>query len=185
MPILTIALWSGFFFYAKSSRKIKNIQKNCLKLKPDDYKSDYEALIKKKGSSSMEIKRLRVLATECFKTMNSIDPSYLKNIFTSKPNAKVRPSNIEVRYHKTATGVWHKTTSYGDKILTALGLKICNHHQSSIKSETSLIRFEEDINTWFGPKCKYSICRMIDFIYYCLFFMYLLHTFYTMLNLIV
>ena len=105
MSILTIALWFGFFFHTKSSRKIENIQKNCLKLKPDDYKSDYEALIKKKGSSSMEIKRLRVLATECFKTMNSIDPSYLKNIFTSKPNAKVRPSNIEVRYHKTATRV--------------------------------------------------------------------------------
>ena len=65
-------------FHAKSFRKIENIQKSCLNLKLDDYKSDYEALIKKKGNSSMEIKRLRVLAIECFKTMNSIDPSYLK-----------------------------------------------------------------------------------------------------------
>ena len=32
--------------------------------------------------------------------------------------------------------------------------KIWNHQPSNIQSETSLIKFQEYINTWFGLKCK-------------------------------
>ena len=64
----------------------------------------------------MEIKRLRNLATEIFKTINNINPSYIKNIFTPKTNAKIRPHDITVRHQNTAT--------YGDKSLTGLGPKI-------------------------------------------------------------
>ena len=64
----------------------------------------------------MEIKRLRTLAAEIFKTINNINPSYT-NIFTPKTNAKIRPHGIIVRHHNTAT--------YCDKslsqTLTALG----------------------------------------------------------------
>ena len=64
----------------------------------------------------MEIKRLQTLATEIFKTINRINPSHMKNIFTPKPNAKIRPHDIIVRRHNTAI--------YGDKSFTALGPKI-------------------------------------------------------------
>ena len=57
-----------------------------------------------------------VLVTEIFKTINNINPSYMKNMLTSKANAKVRPIDIEVRYYKT--------TSYGDKSLNILGPEI-------------------------------------------------------------
>ena len=64
----------------------------------------------------MEIQRLRTLATEIFKTINNINPSYMKDIFTPKTNTKIRPHDIIVRHHNTAT--------YSDKCLTALGHKI-------------------------------------------------------------
>ena len=63
----------------------------------------------------MEIKRLRTSATETFKTLNNINLSYMKNIFTSKTNVKIRPHDIIVKDHNTAT--------YSDKSLTALGPK--------------------------------------------------------------
>ena len=63
----------------------------------------------------MEITRLGPLATEIFKTRENINPSNMKNIFTLKTNAKIRPHGIIVRYPNTAT--------YGDKSLTALGPK--------------------------------------------------------------
>ena len=85
MSVLTTA----FFNWWESSWKIENIQKRCLRLKLDDYESDYEALIKKKGSSIMQIKRLRVLVTKIFQTLNDINPSYMKNIFVSEANAQV------------------------------------------------------------------------------------------------
>ena len=66
-----------------------------------------QALINKKGTSTIEIKRLQVSVTEIFKTRNEIDPSYMQNILIAKPNNKFCPNDIEVRYHKT--------TSYNDE----------------------------------------------------------------------
>ena len=77
----------------------------------------------------MEIKRLRTLATEIFKTINSINPSYMKNIFTPKTNAKIQPHDVIVRHHNTAT--------YGSKSLIAPGPKIWNKLPTNIKSLTS------------------------------------------------
>ena len=51
----------------------------------------------------MEIKRLQTLATEIYKTKNNINPSLMKNILTRKTNANIRPHDIILRYHNTAT----------------------------------------------------------------------------------
>ena len=100
----------------------------------DGNSNDYEALIKKDATFTMKIERLlRVLATEILKTINYINPSYMKNIFISKANAKVHQNDIEVRYHKAI--------SYGDESLNTLGPKKWNHHPSNIQFETFLIKF--------------------------------------------
>ena len=78
----------------------------------NDNISDYNTLLDKSGKPSMEIKRLRILATEIFKTINNLNPIFMKNIFTPKVNAKVRPNDIIVKTRNSAT--------YGDKSLTAL-----------------------------------------------------------------
>ena len=77
----------------------------------------------------MEIKRLRNLATEIFKTFTNLNPSFMKNILTSKENAIVHPNNILVKSHNSAT--------YGNKSLMTLGPKIWNALPQKIKSETS------------------------------------------------
>ena len=41
----------------------------------DDFKGYYESLIREKGTTTMGIKKLRVLAIEIFKIMNNIDQS--------------------------------------------------------------------------------------------------------------
>ena len=53
----------------------------------------YETLLKISGTSTMQIKRIKQLAIEIFKTVNNLNPDFMKNIFTttSKQNARVRP----------------------------------------------------------------------------------------------
>ena len=101
----------------------------------------------------MEIKRLRTLVTEIFKTINNTIPSCMKNIFTPKTNAKIRPHDIIPRHHNTAT--------YGDKKLTALGPKIWSKLPTNIKSLTSITKFKGFIRTWFVPSCKCNVCKMV------------------------
>ena len=76
----------------------------------------------------MEITRLRVLAIEAFKTVNNLNPNYIKDRFTPKLHPKLRPNDILVK---------HNTITSGTKSLNALGPKICNQLPEDIKLETS------------------------------------------------
>ena len=103
--------------------------------------------------TSMEIKTLRNLARVVFKTVNNLNPSFMKNIFTSKENARVRPNDIVVKSHNSPT--------YGDKSLMILGAKIWNALPEKIKCQTSYKKFQEYIDLWFGPKCRCNICKSL------------------------
>ena len=101
----------------------------------------------------MEIMRLRVLAIEIFKTVNNLNPNYMKDIYTPKQHLKVRTNDILVKHHNTIT--------YSTKSLKTLGPKICNELPGDIKSETFYTTFKEYIDTWFGPKCRCNVCMNI------------------------
>ena len=141
------------FSSCKALRKIENIHKRCLRMIHNDYDSDYETLLKISGTSTMQIKRIKQLAIEIFKTVNNLNPDFMKNIFTSKQNARVRPHDLLVRSHNTAT--------YGDKSLKIVGPKIWNALPTEIKRETSLSKFKEYVKLWSGPSCKCNFCKSI------------------------
>ena len=84
----------------------------------NDNESNYETLLEKSSKPTMIIKRMRNLAIEIFKTINNFNPPFLKEIFQIKVNPRVRPNDIIVKAHNTAT--------YGDKSLTVLSPKIWN-----------------------------------------------------------
>ena len=91
--ILTI----GHFSTKKSTNKIeKKIQEHCLKLLSlalslyiyvyDEIYEIYDDLLIKSSQPSVEIKRLRTLATEIFKTLNDANPNFMKEIFYLSPH---------------------------------------------------------------------------------------------------
>ena len=47
----------------------------------NDYESDYETFLRSNNKPIMEIRRLKTLAVEIFKTLNEINLPYMKNIF--------------------------------------------------------------------------------------------------------
>ena len=69
----------------------------------NDYHSDYEKLLKISGTSTMQVKRIKQLAIEIFKTVNNLNPDFMKNMFTSKQNAQIRPHDLLVRNHRIVT----------------------------------------------------------------------------------
>ena len=108
----------------------------------DDYDSDYDVLLRKSAKVTMEIKRLRVLAIEILKTVNNLNPNYMKDIFTPKLHPKVRPNDILVKHHNTIT--------YGTKSLETIGPKIWNQLLEDIKAETSnnILTLGSDLQTY-------------------------------------
>ena len=61
----------------------------------------------------MEVKRLRILALDVFKTINNMNPEYMKEIFHKTALTKRRPLNLGVNENHT--------TKYGNKSLRCLG----------------------------------------------------------------
>ena len=87
------------------------------------------------------------------KTVNNLNSDFMKNIFTKKQNAGVRPHDLLVTSHKTVT--------YGDKSLKILGPKIWNALPTEIKRETSLSKFKEYVKLCSGHSCKCNLCKSI------------------------
>ena len=141
-------LWH--FSSCESRRKIEKIQKRCLKIILNDYESDYETFLHNNNKPAMEIRRLRTLTVEIFKTLNEINPLYMQNIFTPKENSKVRQNHIIVKRINSSR--------FGTQSLRSLGPKIWNNQPSNMKSETSFPKFKGYIKTWLRPKCTCKVC---------------------------
>ena len=60
---------------------IEKIQKRTLRFVNNDYQSDYASLLKNCNQVTMEVKRMKHLFIEIYKTMNGQNPSYMKEIF--------------------------------------------------------------------------------------------------------
>ena len=112
----------------------------------NNYNSDYKDLLDVTKNSTMEIRRLRTLALEIFKTVNNLNPDFMKDIFYYSPYNTHRKYDIFV-YSRN-------TSSFGDKSLRALGPHIWNSLPESIKSTDSISIFKSFIKNCSGPKCK-------------------------------
>ena len=90
------------------------------------------------------------MALEIFKTMNDMNPSFMKDLFSLSGNTLRRPNDLKVpiRY----------SVKFGDKSLKCLGPIIWNSLPSDIKSTSSLEIFKNFLKTWYGPTCKCNLC---------------------------
>ena len=113
------------------------------------FDSDYRVLLDKSGKCTTEVKRLRTLALEVFKTLNNLNPVFLDEIFNRTKWLTHRPNNIQVNVHKTA--------KYGDKSFRTLEPHIWKSLLEHMKAETKFIKFREYINQWFGSICKCNL----------------------------
>ena len=138
------------FCSAKLKQKQENIQKRALRFLYDDDESTYEELLHKAKKPTIEIRKLRTLATEIFKTINNLNPPYMKEIFTQNTIRNPERKRLLVK----ATN----TKRYGTDSLRHIGPKIWNCLPQDIKDSSSLFIFKSQINTWSGPSCNCAAC---------------------------
>ena len=82
----------------------------------------------------MEIECLRCLALQKLKTLNNLNPYYMKEIFFKTTNLTHRPLDIKINQDNT--------TKYGNNSLRNLGPHIWYPLQSEIKKETEYENFK-------------------------------------------
>ena len=91
------------FCSAKSVKDIEKIEERALRILCNDFSSDYESILNKYVNLTMEIRRLRTLALEVIKTLNNMNPEYMKEIFhkaafsTHRKRTKTIQLNMEIK----------------------------------------------------------------------------------------
>ena len=91
----------------------------------------------------MEVKSLRTLELEIFKTLQKANPVFMEPLFYRTKCLTHRPHNI----HANAP----KTVKYGRKSLRTLGPHSWNSLPKHIKAENNFSKFKKNISHWFVP----------------------------------
>ncbi len=142
------------FCSPEAMRQMERVQERAFRFLLCDYDSDYDQLLTKLNKPSLEIRRLRLLATEIFKTINGLNPPYMKEIF------KLNTRRAETGSDRLIVQA-QNSIKYGSYTLRSLGPKIWNNLQSEIKNCGSLTIFKNMIKSWSGPKCHCGSCRYL------------------------
>ena len=126
---------------AGSLKKIENLQKRALRFLYNDYKISYEELLSKSSTSSMNVKRLRPPFIELYKTINKLNPGFMREPF------KLRFTNRPVRekYKMNMIIPDFNQVSYGKKSLRTFAPKLWNSLPYHIKSSENLESFKRTI----------------------------------------
>ena len=95
-----------------STKSVKKISKNYKNGLLEYFTTTFPVILNKSGKSTMEKKRLRIVALEVLKTLNDMNPEYMNEIFQKTVFTTHKPLNLEVNEN-------HKTR-YGNKNLRRL-----------------------------------------------------------------
>ena len=94
----------------------------------------------------MSVKRLRTLCIKVFKTLNSLNPNFMKEIFSLRQTDSLvlekYKLNVDIRSYNQVT--------FGRKALTFFGSKTWNSFPYHIKPAENLASFKTIIKFWNG-----------------------------------
>ena len=143
------------FSSTQSLNKIKNLQKQTLRFLYDDIEASYDNLISKGGKSKMNVRRLRTLCVEIYKTLNDLNPSFMNDIFKLKINRREVLDKYKLNLDIPK---WNQRT-FCYKNLKVLGPKIWNNSPYHIKSSDNLDTFKNLLKNWDGNLCKCNLYK--------------------------
>ena len=141
------------FCNSKSTGKQETIQKRALRFLYDDYESNYEHLLTLANKPTIEVRKLRFLAIEIFKTINGLNPSFMNEIFTLNTR-RIESRNVLLVKSQ-------RTKQYGTDTLRSLGPKIWNALPLETRTSDNLNIFKSLIKSWSGPSCNCINCTSL------------------------
>ena len=143
------------FSSASSVKKIENLQKRALRFLNNDYEISYEELLLKSDRATMNVNRLRILCTEIYKTINNLNPEFMRDLFSLRETGRL----VREKYMLNLNIPVHNQVTFGSKSLRVFGPKVWNSLPYHIKSSENLQSFKLIIKEWNGTRCNCKVCN--------------------------
>ena len=136
-------------------QKLEKFNKRALRLALSDYSSFFNEVLQKTKFTTVHIHSIRLLALEVFKTLQNLNPAFMKDYFIPK-SSDYDPRMRDMLYIPKV-----KTTRYGIKSLRFLGPKIWNSLPNGIKLSNNVRQFKILIYNWFSnTQCACMACSL-------------------------
>ena len=85
------------FLSASLLKKIENLLKRALRFLYNDFDISYEELLLKSDRATMSINRSRLLCNETYKTINNLNPEFMRDLFSLR-ETYLRKIYVEFEY---------------------------------------------------------------------------------------
>jgi hypothetical protein len=135
-----------------NATKMEKIQKRALRFLFNNKVSSNEFLLEKCKSTTLHLKRMKIIALEVFKSLNDLNPKFMNEMF----NRKEMP--YDLRDPDILVPPKFKKITYGKNTFRYHGAHIWNLLPSVVKSCTTIDNFKLMLKAWDGPKCQCSMC---------------------------
>ena len=116
----------------KSLQKIEKLQEHALRFLYNDHKSSHNDLLLKSGRCTMQVSRQSTLCIEIYKTMNNLNPPFMKNFF------KFRSLHYSSRKPYDLKHIRPNQVTFGSNSLESVGPQIWNGLPNKMKSAENL-----------------------------------------------
>ena len=106
------------------------------------------------GSVSIHVKHLQHLMTKIYKTTNSTNPEFMKQVFKQREDVY-----YNLRNKNLLTLPPTRTTTFGTGSVSFKGSLIWNMISSYLKDAKSTGIFKDEIKKWQGTESSCKICK--------------------------
>ena len=140
------------FHSRKLNNSINELHERALRITYRDQNSSFESLFKKDSSTTIHVKKLKVMLAEMLKTKNYQNPDFMREVFP------LRNNSYNLRYISEFLQPKVKSVSYGMETIRVRGPQLWQT-LFSYKTSTSLKDFKRKIRNWNPSNCHCRLCR--------------------------
>ena len=137
-----------------TNSRINKIRERALPIAYRDAKSSFNELLAKENSVSVHQRNLQLLMIEIYKTKNSLNPSFMEDIYVERPNIPYVLRNNDGLLVPRAN-----TTAHGIEIIRYVGSRLWHTLPRETKESRTLEIFKGRIKNWKADKCNCKLCK--------------------------
>jgi hypothetical protein len=136
-----------------NTQKLERVNYRALRFVFHDFTSDYQTLLDKCDTNTLEVSRLKQIAILTFKILNKEGPCYLQDFI------KERSGAYALRYNRILEKPRTRTVKYGTQSFRNVAADTWNKLPDHVRTQVTLGEFKAVLRKWDGELCKCSASR--------------------------
>ena len=139
-----------------ATHKIEKIHERAQRFVHNDYTSEYTDILKKSNTTTLYVKRVRIIAQEVYKALNDLSPKYTQEL------VRYRHSKYPTRQSSTDIYVPRvNQVKFGYRSFTYEAPVLWNSLPNEIRTAEYFSVFKKMMKVWNGPACRCNYCKYI------------------------